>query len=60
MSITKTILQRLFESRSRPVEGKVRDTLDRLSDHDLADIGFNPDHVREIRTTGKLPTNLNS
>jgi uncharacterized protein YjiS (DUF1127 family) len=58
MSITKSFLQRLFESRMRPVETKIRDTLDRLSDHDLADIGFNPDHVREIRSTGKLPTNL--
>ena len=58
MSITKSILQRLFDNRSRPVDTKIRDTLDRLSDHDLADIGFNPEHVREIRVTGKLPTSL--
>ena len=59
-SVTETkprtgLMQWLIKSRERRGEAQARATLARMSDAQLADIGFAPDHISHIRQTGKIP-----
>lgn len=51
----KTFFERMIEARTRQGEARVRATLARMSDAHLADIGFTPDQVRQVRDSGKVP-----
>ncbi len=54
----KSFFQRLIDARTRQGEARVRATLARMSDAHLADIGFTPDQVRQVRVAGKVPLNF--
>lgn len=49
------LMHRLIKARERQGEAQVRAVLGRMSDSQLADIGFAPDQVRHIRERGEIP-----
>lgn len=51
----KSFFARIIEARSRQGEARVRAVFERMSDRQLADIGFNPDQIRSVRATGRIP-----
>lgn len=54
----KSMFDRLVEHRTRRGEAAVKAYLARLSDTSLADLGFKPDHIKAIRTTGTIPASF--
>jgi uncharacterized protein YjiS (DUF1127 family) len=51
----KGFLQWLIEARQRQGAARVRAVFARMSDHHLADIGFNRDQIEHIRAKGSIP-----
>jgi uncharacterized protein YjiS (DUF1127 family) len=51
----KSFFQRLIEARTRQGVARVSATFARMSDAQLADLGFTPDQVRHVRATGTVP-----
>lgn len=51
----KSFIERLIEARMRQGRARVQSTFARMSDTQLADIGFTPDQVRHVRATGTMP-----
>lgn len=49
------LLHWLIKSRERRGEAQVQAVFARMSDAQLADIGFAPDHISHIRKTGAIP-----
>lgn len=49
------LLQWLIKSRERQGEAQVRAVFARMTDRQLADLGFTPDQVGHVRTTGSIP-----
>ena len=51
----KGFFQRLIEARQRQGAAHVRAAFERMSDRNLADIGFSTDQIRHIRAKGSVP-----
>lgn len=51
----KSFFERIIEARMRQGQARVGATFERMSDAQLADLGFNPDQVRHVRKTGLVP-----
>lgn len=51
----KGLIQRFIEMRTRQGKARVSATFARMSDAQLADLGFSPDQVRQVRKTGTVP-----
>ncbi len=51
----KGFFERFIEARMRQGKTRVGATFVRMSDTQLADLGFNPDQVRHVRKTGTVP-----
>lgn len=59
-SVTETkprtgLMHWLIKSRERRGEAQTQAALARMSDAQLRDIGFAPDHISHIRKTGTIP-----
>jgi uncharacterized protein YjiS (DUF1127 family) len=52
----KSFYERLIEARMRQAQARVRSIFARMSDAQLADIGFNADQIRAVRVKGTVPT----
>ena len=51
----KGFFERFIEARTRQGQARVGATFARMSDTQLADLGFTPDQVRHVRKTGTVP-----
>jgi uncharacterized protein YjiS (DUF1127 family) len=51
----KGFLQRFIEMRTRQGKARVGATFARMSDTQLADLGFSPDQVRQVRRNSTIP-----
>ena len=54
----KSFFQRIVEARTLQGKSRVRATFARMSDSQLADIGFNADQIRHVRATGAIPASF--
>jgi hypothetical protein len=52
---SKSFFERFIEARTRQGVARVQATFERMSDGQLADMGFSPDQIRHIRTKGTVP-----
>lgn len=54
-AVKPSFFDRLIAARTRQGESRVRSVFGRMSDGQLADIGFTADQIRQVRATGKIP-----
>ncbi len=52
---SKGFFERFIEARTRQGVARVQATFERMSDGQLADMGFSPDQIRHIRAKGTVP-----
>ena len=51
----KSFLSRLMEARLVQSRSHVKSVFSRMSDEQMADIGFTPEQARQVRSTGIIP-----
>ena len=51
----KSFYERLIAWQQRRSDAQVGEAFARMADNQLADIGFNPDQIHEVRATGRVP-----
>lgn len=52
----KSFYGRLVDARMRQAQSRIRGIFGRMSDEQLADIGFSADQIRAMRAKGTVPT----